>query len=98
MRESGIDQRKPTPFASFYDGADLAKRRVNPATISWLPESGRVHLFGVERGRNFTLDQTLALACQSGKKVRSWGPYEISADLYRRALNRIRLLESGSVA
>src|SRR4051794_38100 len=40
-------------FVSFYDGNDLAKGVVRPATISWLPASGTVHLFGAEKGHNF---------------------------------------------
>jgi hypothetical protein len=85
-------------FATFYSGDDLAQGQVRPATISWLPTTGRVHLFGVEQGHNFSLAQTLAIACKSGKRVASWGPYEINVTLYRRALARIRLLNSGRVA
>jgi hypothetical protein len=85
-------------FATFYDGEDLAGGHVTPATISWLPATGVVHPLGVERGRNFSLAQTLALACQSGKHVASWGPYEITFRLYRRALARIQLLRSRKVA
>ncbi len=93
----GNRPRDAHTFATFYDGADLDSGRVRPATISWLPVSGSVHLLGSESGRNFSLKQTLGLACQSGKQVRSWGPYEISPGIYRRALARIRLLESGKV-
>ena len=85
-------------FASFYNGDDLAEGRVTPATISWLPASGEVHPLQVERGRNFSLIETLAIACQGGKRVANWGPYEVTADLYRRALARIELLRSGRVA
>jgi hypothetical protein len=84
-------------FASFYSGNDLAKGVIKPATISWLPATGVVHLFGSERGHNFTLGQTLGMACRSGRDVRSWGPYEIKPALYQRALRRIRLLKSGRV-
>jgi hypothetical protein len=85
-------------FASFYDGDALADGRVTPATISWLPATGAVHPLQVERGRNFSLTETLAIACQGGKRVANWGPYEIKPDLYRRALARIELLRSGMVA
>jgi hypothetical protein len=85
-------------FAAFYDGDDLADGRVLPATISWLPTSGLPHLLGIEKGRNFTLAQTLALACKTGKQVASMGPYEITFYLYQRALARIRFLRSGTVA
>jgi hypothetical protein len=90
--------RESHTFVSFYSGEDLADGRVKPATISWLPADGTVSLMGTERGRNFSLSETLAMACQAGRSVASWGPYEVSLDLYRQALARIRLLDSGSVA
>jgi hypothetical protein len=94
----GNAPRDSHTFATFYDGDDLAHGHVRPATISWLSLTGRVRLFGIEQGRNFSLGQTLAIACQSGKRVASWGPYEINFDLYQRALARIKLLRSGRVA
>jgi hypothetical protein len=84
-------------FASFYDGTQLSRGRVKPATISWLPVTGVVHILEVDPGRNFSLGQTLTLACRSGRQVGSWGPYEIDFDLYQRALTRIRLLHSGTI-
>jgi hypothetical protein len=84
-------------FASFYSGNDLAKGIIKPATISWLPATGVVQPFGSERGHNFTLAQTLRMACQLGRHVKSWGPYEIKPALYQRALRRIRLLKSGRI-
>ncbi len=69
-------------------------------TISWLPYDGDVHpsrIFCVVEGRNFTLEETLALAFANKARVSHWGPYEISADWYARAENQKRLLESGSV-
>lgn len=56
-----------------------------------------IHIDLGEPGRNFTLPQTLKMACRSGRTVKSWGPYEIEPALYRRALGRIRLLNSGRV-
>jgi hypothetical protein len=85
-------------FASFYDGDDLAEDPMKVATISWMPDSGFIHLLRIERGRNFSLAQTLAVACQARKQLKSWGPYEITPDLYRRALARIKLLDSGKVS
>ena len=84
-------------FASFYSGDDLAKGIIKPATISWLPATGVVQPFGSERGHNFTLAQTLRMACRSGRDVRSWGPYEIKPAPYQRALRGIRLLKSGRI-
>lgn len=85
-------------FASFYSGDELARGNASPATISWLPTSGIVNLFGSEKGRNFSLTQTLEMACRTGREVKRWGPYEIRAELYQRALRRIKLLNSGRIA
>jgi hypothetical protein len=94
----GDAPRDSHTFATFYKGDDLAKGRVNPATISWLSATGAIPLFAATQGRNFSLAETLAMACRDGKRVASWGPYETNFDLYQRALARIRLLASGRVA
>jgi len=85
-------------FTTLYDGADLAVGRVAPATISWLSETTVFHLFGAHRGHNISLSQTLAMACQTGKRVVSFGPFEITRGLYRLGLARIKLLRSGRIA
>jgi len=90
------DVVKSHTFASFYSGDDLAAR--NPATISWLPSTGVVDPFAIARGRNFSLAQTLTMACRTGREVKSWGPYEIRAELYQSAMRRIQLLHSGRIA
>jgi hypothetical protein len=92
------DVVKAHTFASFYDGDDLANEKISPATISWLPSTGLINPFGRGRGRNFSLAQTLSIACRTGRELKSWGPYEIAPDLYRRALRRIQLLRSGRIA
>jgi hypothetical protein len=84
-------------FLSVYRGDDLARGRVAPATISWFPADRGLRLVGVERGHNFSLPQTLAMACQDRKHVAAWGPYEIPAALYQRVLARMKLLESGRI-
>jgi hypothetical protein len=89
--------RESHTFLTVYRGDDLAKGRVAPATISWFPADGGIHLVGVERGRNFSLQQTLAIACQARKHVATWGAYEIPSALYQRVLARIKLLESGKI-
>jgi hypothetical protein len=94
----GDAPRDSHTFATFYKGDDLAKGRVNPATISWLSTTGAVPLLGAREGRNYSLAETLAMACRDGKRVASWGPYETNRDLYQRALVRIQLLASGRVA
>jgi hypothetical protein len=94
----GNPPRESHTFLTVYRGDDLAEGRVAPATISWFPAGGVIHLVGVERGRNFSLRQTLAIACKGRKHVATWGPYEIPSALYRRALARIKLLQSGRMA
>src|SRR5262245_37325313 len=85
-------------FATFYRGDDLSHGRVLPAAISWLPATGVVKSFGIEKGKNFALAATLALARRHDYTVAAFGPYEISAENYAHALERIRQLNSGSVA
>ncbi len=92
------DVVKAHTFASFYAGADLANRKNDPPTISWLPSTGAVHPFSTEKGRNFSLSQTLTMAKRAGAQVKLWGPYEIRPELYHRALSRIHLLNSGRIA
>ena len=62
------DVVKAHTFASFYSGDDLANGKVNPPTISWLPSTGVVNPFGIARGRNFSLAQTLTMACRTGRE------------------------------
>lgn len=85
-------------FASFYEGQALARYRTQrPATISWLPATGYVRPVRREPGRNFSLEETLAIARDRGYEVRAYGPFEITRNLYQRALDRIAYLESGRV-
>lgn len=91
------DVVKAHTFVSFYRADELANPKSNPPTISWLPASGTVHIFGAERGRNFSLAETLEMAHRAGSEVKSWGPYEIRPELYRSGLKRIQLLRSGRV-
>ncbi len=92
------DVAKAHTFASFYSGPGLANEKSDPPTISWLPSAGAVHPFSTEKGRNFSLSQTLKMAKRAGAQVRSWGPYEIRPELYQLALSRIHLLNSGRIA
>ncbi len=85
-------------FAVFYRGDDLAAGSNHGATISWYPASGTVRFGGVEKGRNMSLGETLALARRHHYRLASYGPYEISAKTYASALARVRLLNSGKVA
>jgi hypothetical protein len=91
---AGNPPRESHTFLTVYRGDDLAGGRVAPATISWFPATGVVHLVGIERGRIVSLRQTLAIACQGRKYVATWGPFEIPSALYRRALARIRFVRT----
>lgn len=68
-------------------------------TISWLPETGQVKPYRLrpERGRNFTLDETFALAESHDDRVSMWGPFEINAERYEQAVAQRQRLESGVV-
>ena len=85
-------------FAVFYRGDDLAAGNGHAATISWLPAKLVVRNGVVERGRNLSLGETLALARRRHYEVASYGPYEISRQTYAHALARIHLLNSGKIA
>lgn len=85
-------------FASFLTGDELDRGDVyEPATISWLPRTGVVRPLRREPGRNFSLSETIQIARNNRYEVRAYGPFEITADLYRRAIRQIRYLESGAV-
>lgn len=70
-------------------------------TISWLPadRGGEVQPLRLRAsvGRNWTLDETLAIMSRHHARVSVWGPYETDADRYRQAVEQARLLESGAV-
>ena len=92
------DPTEAHTFAAFYRGDEIAGGKANPAIISWLPATGIVRFDGVERGKNFSLSETLALARSHGFRLAAFGPYEISAENFANALVRIRLLNSGKIA
>jgi hypothetical protein len=92
------DPTEAHSFAAFYRGDDLARGTTQPAlSISWLPASRIVQPFTEERGRNLSLAETLQLARRPGVRVMALGPYAIRPELYRLALDRVRLLNSGAV-
>jgi hypothetical protein len=62
-------------------------------TISWLPEDTVVPALSLRKGRNFTADETRAIA--NGRPIQVHGPYAITRATYERALARIAFLESG---
>jgi len=68
-------------------------------TISWLPATGIVKPLRLrsEPGKNFTLEETFAKAAADHAQVSVWGPFEIDAVRYERAVAQAQLLESGAV-
>jgi len=68
-------------------------------TISWLPENGMIRVGALlpEDGRNFDLINTLNWASDTGQRISMWGPFQIAAELFERALTQEKLLESGEV-
>jgi hypothetical protein len=83
---------KATPLP---DGTTL----VEPVTISWLPVDGDVRLRNLlpVRGKNYTLEETFAVMAGYRAQVSYWGPYEIDAGRYERAVAQAARLESGQV-
>jgi hypothetical protein len=72
---------------------------VESVTISWLPVDGKVHPWRLRtvEGKNFTLEETLAIAARDHVRLSMWGPFEIDADRYAAAVAQARLLASGAV-
>ena len=98
--------RRAHTFATFLkieitkSGGAMVTKTLETATISWLPASGNIRLLALpERGRNFDLAESLAWAKERGlESTTVRGPFEISKDLYKRALEQKEWLESGAVA
>jgi hypothetical protein len=83
---------KATPMVS----GQLA---VESFTISWLPADGPVRPLKLrpEAGKNYSLDETFAIADSQRARVSMWGPYEIDAGRYDLAASQAGFLESGAV-
>lgn len=82
---------KVTPTS---DGGQL----VELVTISWLPVSGTVrpHALRPEPGKNYSLEETLALMASHNSQVSRWGPYEVDAHRYELAQKQVAFLNSGA--
>jgi hypothetical protein len=83
---------KATPAA---DGTQA----LETVTISWLPTEGPVQPWRLRPvpGKNFSLEETFAIAAKDNARVSMWGPFEIDATRYELACAQTRLLESGAV-
>jgi hypothetical protein len=68
-------------------------------TISWLPANRKVRTIALsaEPGHNFDLDESISIARNNHQRVSAWGPYEIKAELFERALARKTELEKGNI-
>jgi hypothetical protein len=78
---------------------DASKFRIDEVfTISWLPANLEVRALRLraEEGVNLDLDTTLFYILPR-QRVSQWGPFQISQQLYERAVARKAELESGAV-
>jgi hypothetical protein len=68
-------------------------------TISWLPRTLDIRICAKhpECAVNLDLAATLRYVADNGERVSLWGPFQIDRDLYRRAVARQCVLESGQV-
>jgi hypothetical protein len=73
--------------------------RLEVHTISWVPRDLHIRVFALapEAGTNLDLHATLRYVAANGERVSLWGPYQIDRALYLRALDQVRLLQSGQV-
>lgn len=81
------------------EGPDPSAYAIEAFTISWLPRTLDIRIAAVhpEPGINLPLDPTLRYVLGNREKVWLWGPFRIRPDVYRKALNQKRRLESGTV-
>jgi hypothetical protein len=80
------------------EAQDPNKSRINESfTISWLPADGTVRSLRLHSQPGVNLDLGATLAHVERERVSEWGPFQISQQLYDRALDRKAELESGSV-
>lgn len=72
---------------------------IEQVTISWLPASGPVQplkLRSVE-GKNYTLDETFAIAANNRDRVSMWGPFETDALRYELVAAQADALAGGAI-
>jgi hypothetical protein len=81
------------------DTATPGRKHLEADTISWLPATLRVRPFALrpEPGVNLDLDTTIRAVLAQRQRISAWGPYEITADLYHRALRRKVKLDNGEM-
>jgi hypothetical protein len=88
-------------FATFVRAiwADAGPPRLEAYTISWFPRGLYLRIFTVapEPGINLDLHSTLRYLTVNHERVSLWGPYQITPELYWRAVAQVGLLQSGRV-
>jgi hypothetical protein len=91
-------------FATFVkatgSGSNRSQYKIESHTISWLPASRDVRLLRLspERGKNFSLEETLRWAKSLNLRITMWGPYQIRQELYQRAVQQVKRLDQGKIA
>lgn len=67
-------------------------------TISWLPADAHVQPLRLRSvpGRNWSLQETLAIMAGQNGQVSRWGPYEINEERFLLARKQAAFLESGA--
>jgi hypothetical protein len=90
-------------FATFHkvtgEGEDRTRHKIETHTISWMPKSLRIRLWGPpEEGVNLDLNDSLKHAKAMGTEVTMWGPFQIKKELYDMAIRQEERLRTGDIA
>lgn len=72
---------------------------VETITVSWLPADGNVQPLRIRpvEGKNWSLEDTLAIMARNHCNISVWGPYEVEASRWEKAQEHRKYLESGEV-
>ena len=86
-------------FATFVRAAGEHALDLDCQTISWLPADLDIKILRLwpEPGRNFSLDETIAIAQGKDARLMLWGPYAVEKELYERATRQVERLRQGQV-
>jgi hypothetical protein len=79
------------------EGPDANSYRLEAHTISWMPRALAIEPLRLqpEVGTNLDLAATFRWAQSLNLELFVWGPYQIDAELYARAMGRIAYLQGG---
>ena len=72
---------------------------VDTITVSWLPADGNVQPLRLRpvQGKNWSLEDTLAIMANNRGHISVWGPYEVEESRWKKAQEHLNYLESGEV-